>query len=178
MSLKEIAVTDLSLNPMKMFGEVWPLLTAGNKERGYNTMTIAWGHIGAVWNMPGRTVGRGIPTIVVYVRPQRYTKVFIDREELFTVSVLDPGKYRKALAYLGTHSGRDEDKIAKMGLTPCFIDGTTCFEEASLVFVCRKLYHTPILENAFVDKEIVTTCFSKKDFSELYVGEIKKVLKA
>lgn len=176
--MKEVAVTDISLNPMKMFGDAWPLLTAGNKERGYNTMTIAWGHMGAVWNMPGRTVGRGIPTILVYVRPQRYTKEFIDREELFTVSVFDPEKYRKALAYLGTHSGRDEDKIAKVGLTPKFVDGTTCFEEASLVFVCRKLYHTSILEGSFVDKAIVAKCFPNKDFSEQYVGEIIKVYQA
>ena len=88
----------------------------------------------------------GLPTAVVYLRPQRYTKEFIDREEMFTLSVFDRA-YKKALAYLGTHSGRDGDKISPTGLTPIFDENTTYFAEAEMVLICRKLYHAPLLES-------------------------------
>ena len=103
MRFKKVEKKDLQLNPVNMLAEGWPLLTAGDEENGYNTMTISWGHIGYMWNMP---------TFCVYVRPQRYTKKFVDESELFTVSVL-PSEYKKALAYLGRTSGRDEDKYQK-----------------------------------------------------------------
>ena len=117
----------------------------------------------------------GLPTAIVYLRPQRYTKEFMDREAVFTLSVF--GKpYQKALAYLGTHSGREEDKIASAGLTPIFADDTTYFAQAKMVFVCRKLYHAPLLEEGFVDKSLVENNYKMKDFHEMYVGEIIKVL--
>ena len=65
----------------------------------------------------------GLPTAVVYVRPQRYTKELPDREDIFTLSVFGEG-FRRALAYMGTHSGRGGDKRTETGLTPEFVDQT------------------------------------------------------
>ena len=173
--MKEIPVQELCLNPMTMIGGEWWLVAAGNAEDGYNAMTASWGHLGAIWERPGRKAHMGLPTAVVYLRPQRYTKEFMDREEIFTLSVFD-ASYRKALAYLGSHSGRDEDKIDKAGLTPVSEHGTTYFREAKLVFICRKLYHAPLQEDGFVDKGLVRNNYPMKDFHEMYVGEILKVL--
>ena len=47
--MKEIAIQDLHLNPFAIFGKDWMALTAGNEQNGYNTMTIAWGHLGSIW---------------------------------------------------------------------------------------------------------------------------------
>jgi flavin reductase (DIM6/NTAB) family NADH-FMN oxidoreductase RutF len=77
---------------------------------------------------------------------------------------------------LGSHSGRDGDKVAAVGLTPVFSDGYTYFEEASLVMVCRKLYRAPVIEEGFLDKALMEDCYPNKDFHDLYVGEIIKVL--
>ena len=112
MNLKEIPIQELTLNPMTLFAKEWMLLTAGNESRGYNTMTVSWGHLGSLWGHGG-----GLPTSVVFVRPQRYTKEFMDREDYYTLTVF-PESYKKQLGYLGSHSGRDEDKVAKTGLTP------------------------------------------------------------
>ncbi len=172
--MKEVSLKDLSLNPMTMVSSDWWLITAGNRERGYNTMTASWGHLGSLWGRPGAG-GHGLPTAIVFIRPQRYTKEFTDREDLFTLSVFPPERH-EALAYLGSHSGRDGDKVAAAGLTPVFEDGTTYFSEAKLVFVCRKLYAAPITEEGFTDKEIADCNYPKKDFHTMYVGEIVKVL--
>ena len=47
--MKEISYKELAVNPMTMFGEEWFALAAGNEKDGANTMTIAWGHMGALW---------------------------------------------------------------------------------------------------------------------------------
>lgn len=168
--MKEISVSELNINPMTMIAKEWMLITAGTRERGYNTMTASWGHLGSIWGPGG-----GLPTAVAYVRPQRYTKEFMDREELYTLSFF-PDTCKKALGYLGSHSGRDGDKVAAAGLTPEFGEGSTWFKEAKLVLVCRKLYRAPIVEEGFLDRSIVEEYYPQKDFHDLYVGEIVKVL--
>lgn len=168
--MKEIKIEDIKLNPFTKISDEWMILAAGTKENGYNAMTCSWGHMGAIWQSGG-----GLPSVVVYVRPSRYTKEFVDREEFFTVSFFDK-KYKKDMAYIGTHSGRDEDKIAKVGFTPVFTDESTYFEEADMVFICRKLYQAPIKEEGFVRQETVDECYPKRDFHEMYIGEIVKAL--
>lgn len=173
MALKEIKYEDLQLNPMTMIGREWMLITAGNAERGVNTMTAAWGHLGAIWDLPGR---KGcLPTACIYVRPQRYTKEFVDREAYFTLTMFDES-WKKQLAYLGTVSGRDENKIERSGLTPVFEADTTWFAEAKLVLVCRKLYQQELREEGFVDQEVLERNYPKRDFHTMYLGEIVKVL--
>ena len=168
--MKEISVSELQMNPMDMIAKEWMLVTAGNRERGYNTMTASWGHLGSIWGHGG-----GLPTAVVYLRPQRYTKEFVDREEYFTITVF-PEQYKKALGYLGSHSGRDGDKVAVAGLTPVFEGDYTTFAEAKLTLVCRKLYRAPVLEEGFLDKELMNEYYPRRDFHDLYVGHIVQVL--
>ena len=167
--MKQIPYSQLSINPMTLIGKEWMLLTAGTKDRGYNTMTCSWGHLGSIWGHGG-----GLPTSVCYVRPQRYTKEFVDREELYTLCFFDGRK--KELAYLGTHSGREEDKVAAVGLTPAFGDGYTYLEEAKLVLVCKKLYRAPLVEEGFFHQETVEDNYPNRDFHDLYIGQIVKVL--
>lgn len=169
--MKEITVDQIRINPMTAIAKQWMLITAGTEENGYNTMTASWGHLGSIWGHGG-----GLPTAAIYVRPQRYTKEFVDREELYTLCFFEDNK--KELAYLGSHSGRDGDKVAAVGLTPVFGDGYTWFAEASLVLVCRKLYRAPLVEEGFLDKTVVEDCYPERDFHDLYIGEIVKVLEA
>lgn len=168
--LKEISIKDLQANPINLISEEWLLITAGTQITGFNTMTACWGHLGAIWGH-----GKGLPTSIVYIRPQRYTKEFVDSKEYYTLSFFDRG-YKKALGYLGSHSGRDEDKIKKVGLTPLFDKEYTYFSEAKMVLVCRKLYSSSLIEEGFIDKKIVEDNYPEKDFHEMYIGEIVKIL--
>lgn len=107
--------------------------------------------------------------------PSRYTKKFMDKEEYFTLSHFTE-QYQKALGYLGSHSGRDGDKIKEAGLTTVFTDGIPYFVEADMVFVCRKLYSATMTENGFVDRELIDFNYPNHDFHTMYIGEIVKVL--
>ena len=104
MSFKEIKPEELKENPFTMIGKDWLLITAGTKEC-CNTMTASWGGLGVMWGKPSATV---------YIRQSRYTKEFVDKEEYFTISVMEES-YREALKLCGTVSGRECDKMKEAG---------------------------------------------------------------
>lgn len=116
-----------------LFSNQWALVTAGGPEH-YNCCTIAWGSLGSIWG-----AGVNKPIVTVYIHPSRYTCGFMQDSEYFTVSFF-PREYRKALGYLGSHSGRDGDKVKAAGLTPKPMGQAVTFEEAHLTLLCRKLY--------------------------------------
>ena len=94
MELKRISPNELTLRPFYTLDKQWALLTAGDRAR-FNTMTVSWGGLGTLWNKPVATV---------YVRPQRYTYEFTERNEYFTLSFFG-GNFMDDLQYLGSHSG-------------------------------------------------------------------------
>lgn len=161
--LKEFDVSKLTFNPFERIGRDWCLISAGD-ESSYNTMTASWGGVGVLW-------GKNVAT--VYIRPQRYTKKFVDEADTFTLTFFPDG-YRNALAFCGKYSGRDYDKAKETGLTPWFVDGSVAFEEANLVLVCRKLYAQEMSEDSFVDKDILELDYPNRDLHTTYVGEIIK----
>jgi flavin reductase (DIM6/NTAB) family NADH-FMN oxidoreductase RutF len=166
MNFKNVDLDKMQINPFEMLGGRWALLSAGD-QNGFNTMTISWGFVGVMWHKN---------VVQAVVRPQRYTKEFLDNFELFTVSFF-PSGHKDALTLLGKKSGRDGDKIKQSGLTPCFVNGALTFEEASEVFVCRKLFGGQQLDKQkFVDKTIVTSLYPNEDYHYLYIGEIEGYL--
>ena len=157
MEFKETAVSAMEFNPFNKISKQWMLVTAGDTESS-NTMTASWGGVGIMW---------GKPVATVYIRPQRYTKEFIDKNEYFTLSFL-PEEYRQALNVCGSVSGRNvADKWQEAGLHPFEIDGTTAVEEAEEVFVCRKLYAQEMLPECFIDSECDTKWYPEKDYERL-----------
>lgn len=165
MSFKEIKPEELSKNPFTMIGKEWLLVTA-EKDGKVNTMTASWGGVGVMW-------GKNVAFVVL--RPQRYTKEFVDAGETFSLSVLDES-FRKTYSYLGTVSGRDEDKIAKSGLTAAHEGETPYFEEANTVLVCRKLYAQEYQPECFLKEELDAKWYPGKDYHTMYIAEIEKVL--
>ena len=162
-SFKEVDVTAIDENFIRAICSEWMLVTAGDRER-CNTMTASWGMVGEMW---------GRPAAMVVIRPQRYTYEFVEREARLTLSFFDPS-YRKALAYCGSRSGRDEAKIANAGLTTVYTDdGVPALGEARLVLQCRKLYVDRIREENFLDGEPVERWYEARDFHRVYIVEIE-----
>ena len=155
----------LDLNPFSAIGGQWMLITAGTPEN-CNTMTASWGGLGVLW---------GVPMATVYIRPQRYTKQFVDENEYFTLSFFSED-YRPQLNLCGTKSGRDMDKVKECGFTVAAGEGNApYFEQAELVLVCRKRMSVPMDEAAM--PEDVKTKWYKGDYHEMYWGEIVEALK-
>ena len=118
----------------ELFSKQWALVTAGKMEH-FNSCTVGWGSMGTLWARPGNNS----PVITVYLHPARYTQQFFKENDMFTVSFF-PESYRKALGYMGTHSGREGDKAEAAGLTPVSIGDSVTYKEATMTFLCRKIY--------------------------------------
>ncbi|MFA6865998.1 MAG: flavin reductase [Clostridia bacterium] len=163
---KDIAT--LNINPFDMIGKKWMLITAGD-QTACNTMTASWGGMGVMWFMN---------VVNIVIRPQRYTKNFVDSNDTFSLSFFDE-KYRKSLQYCGKVSGNDrKDKMENTDLTLCYDNdnNTPYFIEASTIIICKKLYSTPFRKEDFIQKEIIPRAYSGGDFHTLYYGEILKTL--
>lgn len=163
--MKKINIRDIKESAVKMISDDWALLSAGN-ENGFNTMTVSWGGIGELW---------GKDVAFIFVRPQRYTKEFIDREGMMTLSFFG-GEYKKEMGFCGKNSGRDFDKMKETGLTPEFAEGTVYIKEAKTVLVLKTLAVTEMTPDSFLDKEIDSSCYPNKDYHIVYIAEIVKTL--
>jgi flavin reductase (DIM6/NTAB) family NADH-FMN oxidoreductase RutF len=164
MERNPIAIENLTLKSYSFFEIDWLLLTCGDYQLGqYNAMTISWGSLGVMW-------ARFFVQVVV--RPQRYTRQFIEKFDTFTVCAF-PKEYHEALSLLGAKSGRDSNKIAEAGLTPIPAAhvAAPAYAEASLVIECRKIYWQDLDPTHFLDPAINRN-YPKKDYHRIYYGEI------
>ena len=163
--MKKIEVGMLSENFIEAIGKEWMLVTAGT-ETGFNTMTASWGGMGVMW---------GKDVAFVFLRPQRFTKEFVDAAGRFTLSFYGE-EHRQDLAYLGRVSGRDEDKIAKAGFEVCDFDGAPAFTQARTVLVCRTLYTQRLDPAGFAPGcDADGRWYPEKDYHTMYVAEIEAV---
>ncbi len=162
--LKEIPISNLTFNPFDKIGKEWYLITSGDQAK-YNMMTASWGTMGIFW---------GKPVVNSFIRPQRYTFEFIEQNDLFTISFFEES-YRETLQFCGSHSGRDVDKAQACHFTPTFLDGTTAFEEANLVLICKKLYAYDIKPEEMLDAPAIEKWYPQKDYHRCYFAEILKV---
>ena len=163
--MRNIEPKDLDLNVFSAIGERWMLITAGTAGE-CNTMTASWGGLGVIW---------GAPSATCYIRPQRYTKEFVDREEYFTLAFFGE-EYRPALSLCGSKSGRDVDKVKECGFTvKSAACGAPYFEEAGVVLVCRKRFAQD-MDPENMPREIKDKWYPQRDYHTLYIGEIVEVL--
>ena len=169
---KDMKKTDLKTlareNAFDLIGKDWMLVTAGTKEK-FNTMTASWGGIGWFWNRP---------VAFIFIRPERYTHDFIERESRLTLSFYNED-YRSILQFCGTKSGRDVDKVKATGLKPAPLEsGAMTFREARLTLDCRKLFKSPMAEANFIDKSILEKWYGPQpggSLHDVYVVEIEGV---
>ena len=159
--MKEISINDLQINPFVKIGKEWMLVTATDGQK-INTMTASWGGLGVLWN-------KNIAFIVL--RPQRYTKEFVDSSNEFSLSFFDE-KYKKTLSYFGKVSGRNEDKIANSGFNINYVNNIPTFKEASLIITCKSLYKQNLTPDCFIDDSIDKLNYPNKDYHTLYFAEI------
>ena len=162
--MKEINIRELKDNFVKMISNDWALLTAGAKD-DFNTMTVSWGGIGELW---------GKDVCFVFVRPQRYTYEFMEKNDYFSLSFFG-GEYKKELGICGSKSGRDIDKMLETGFTPIDLQNAVGIEQAKVNVVLKKLAFQDMKPDGFIDEDIMGN-YANNDFHRVYIGEIVKVI--
>lgn len=152
-------------NFFEAIGKEWMLVTAGTLGH-FNTMTASWGCIGWLWNKP---------VAIIFVRPERYTHLFVEGNDCLTLAFLGHGEQaRKAYNTCGSLSGRDCDKADKTGLRPVDTPGgNVTFDQARLTLECRKLYKDTIKPKCFIDHGIDRWYGDKQGgYHDTYILEI------
>ena len=161
----KIAPTDIEGNIVQRIGDEWMLITAGTPD-SYNTMTAGWGGMGIIWSTP---------VSFIAVRNTRHTYGFLQKNDLYTLTFFGGGE-KEAMTYLGTHSGRDGDKVAQTNLTPMETPlGSMSFAQATMILECRKLYEDKLDPKSMFDDEIAKDYLKNDERHVLFLGEIVNV---
>lgn len=163
----KVAPSEIDINPFSSFGSDWMALATGTK-KSFNSMTIAWGTVGQLWNKP---------VVMVFVSKDRYSKKLMDDNSYFTVTGFPQTRACKdALIYIGSHSQRDEpDKTANAGLTVEFTElGNPTFTQGSICFECKKIYSDEF-ESDKVPADILENMYAEMGMHTMYIGEIVNV---
>jgi len=168
-----------TIAPLEMAGHIAQALDHGVllnscADGRFNSMVIAWGHIGVEW---------GRPIFVCYVREGRFTRPLIDEAGTFTVSVPTDRLVPHVLRVCGTMSGRAVDKVAEAGLTLVdpVANGVPAIAEAPITLECKVIYRQPqdlslmpkdVLDRFYPADVPSTDCGSNRDAHVAYYGEI------
>ena len=130
-----------------------------------NPMTIGWGQFGIIWNKQ---------TFSVYVRHSRYTHTLLEHATTFTVSVPREGTMKDELAFCGTRSGRDTDKMQALNasLSPAVYGGQDGFSGCRYHIECRILFRTDLDEHLLEDRSLFTRYYAEGDTHTMLIGEI------
>jgi flavin reductase (DIM6/NTAB) family NADH-FMN oxidoreductase RutF len=161
---KEINIRSLQESATGLLAGDWGLVTAGTRGR-YNTMTVSWGALGEIW---------GKDAAFIFIRPERYTFRFLQENDRFTLCFFPPDCH-KALAYCGSHSGRDGDKAAATGLSPVFDGDLTYFDQARIVLCCRKMAQYDLGQDGFLDPQIMDN-YQGAGFHRMFIAEVERTL--
>lgn len=154
-----------SCNPFTRIGSDWMLIGAYKGEK-LNMMTASWGGLGILWNKP---------VAFLFIRPQRYTKEFVDASSALSLHFFTED-YREQLTLCGSRSGRDIDKTAACGFSLWERKEAPVFEQAETVLLCHKLYTQSILPEGFFDSSMEQKFYPGQDYHQLYIAEISEVL--
>ena len=130
-----------------------------------NVMTASWGLTGVLW---------GKKVMLVPIRESRFTKKFIDETGVFSVSV-PFDKMAKELAFCGTKSGRNVDKVKELGLKTekCEKIDTYFIKDADWVAECKVLAKVALTPD-MLPEEILARWYNPQDMHTLYIAEIVK----
>jgi flavin reductase (DIM6/NTAB) family NADH-FMN oxidoreductase RutF len=162
--MKEITPEEITTNPIELAKES-PILVIKDKNGKTNAMTIGWLSLGVLWSRK---------TIEVYVKNIRFTHSLLDSATSFSVSWLDKKKYAKEISYLGTHSGRNEDKIATVNLH--YVGDVPYLKEAKMAITATILDLRDFDSKDIRDKAIYERFYGEDHgYHTIVVGEINKV---
>lgn len=129
------------------------LLTSKNGEK-VNCMAISWGSLGIEWSRP---------IFTIYVKESRFTHHQLEENPEFTINIPVGNRDKRIIELCGKESGRDIDKIEKLGLTlesPKEIS-VPGIKELPLTLECKIIYKHMQVEDS-LSEEIKDNYYTDK----------------
>lgn len=165
--MKEFNFKDYKKNVFTEINDTWGIIVAGDKNTGFNGMTVSWGGLGILWHKP---------VAYIFVRHSRYTHEFLEDSKSISISFLSD-EYKKAKGVFGSLSGRTINKFENTGLTPEYDSDTNTYyiKEADTVFLLKVIYQTEIKEDG-IPASVMDRFYPTKDMHTMYVCEVLKCM--
>ena len=163
---RKVNVSDYAQHITEMLPKGILLNTNGDK---FNSMVIAWGHLGTIWSLP---------TFVVYVRQSRYTKPQLDKTGEFSISVpmgKDASLSSEIMHVFGSVSGRDVNKADYVTLAEGASIRTPGIREYPLTLECKVLYQQDQVLDGIsqeIRQRFYTHGGDDGDYHTAYIGQI------
>lgn len=132
-----------------------------------NTMTIGWAQLGVIW---------GEPVMSVLVRPSRHTYSLLETATHFSVCVPRRGELKKELAFCGSKSGREYDKIraCSLKLEEGAAKGLKYLGGCALVYQCELYGRAPLAAAALAPAAVKKYYAPGETPHTLYFGKVIK----
>ncbi len=165
-TFQDMSLEYFECNPFELIAKDWFAVTA-ERDGKVNTMTAGWGGFGTMW---------GKPCVFVVVRDSRYTKEFMDDADRFSMTFFEGKTGKMVLKYLGSVSGRDEDKFKNANLGVDYHNGVPYLDDGKVVFICRKMFCAPMEPESFLDENIAPDWYPEGDYHNLYIAEVEQFL--
>lgn len=141
-------------------------LVVEDKRGRVNAMTIGWAQVGVIW---------GEPVMTVLVRPSRHTHPMLENSGHFSVCVPKRGEMKKELAFCGSKSGRDYDKIRACALKlKGGKPGVKYIDGCALVYQCEILARTDLVRGKIGAEPLKKYYPAGETLHTLYFGKILK----
>ncbi len=130
-----------------------------------NTMTIGWGSFGFEW---------GIPVAEVMIRESRFSKIAVDKNLEFTLTFPYDDSMKTALAFCGSKSGKDVDKIKEcnLDLKPGKAVHTPVISCKGLVFECKVITRAD-MTNPLTSSDVLEKWYKNGDLHTFYYASIE-----
>ncbi len=162
--MTEIEFNEKARETLQLLSKGVFLTTAA--EDKVNTMSIGWGYLGWAWKKP---------IFGVMVRHSRFTHELLEKNAQFTVTV-PTVDMSKEMAFCGTKSGRDTDKIKACGfeLLPGKTVSVPVLNCKGYQYECRVLCKTEMTEGC-MPEEAEKLWYGPQtggDLHTFYFGEI------
>ena len=137
-------------------------LTVGENDL-INPMTIGWAQVG---------ISQGKPVLNIMVRPSRYSMELIRKNPVFTVSIPNDESYKNAIAFCGSKSGRDFDKIKECKLKTVESEKINVPGiKNCMVYECKVIYETEMTKDQ-TSHECNEKWYKNGDYHVVFTGEI------
>lgn len=144
------------------------MLITAKKGDKVNMMAANWGGVGVLWFKP---------VTFAFVRPERYTREFMDAGESFSMCFMGKNdRYKDEIMLCGTKSGREIDKVKETGFTVLEEAGVPYFEQSRMVVFCKKLLVQQFTPESVQDKKYIKEIYEEAGYHYMYISEVTKIL--
>lgn len=157
---------EIEFNPFTIGGKMGICITAEKGDK-IDTAVITNVTFGKLWEKD---------VCLAFIRDDSYTKSIIDDSDFFSLTFFEGDKYKNALKYLKSVSGRDEDKFKTSGMPVNRKLDIPFLDDGHMVILCARIGETKIDKDGYILPYFAEKFYKGKALHSIVAGEILEIM--